>query len=65
MSNYRGGISAARIQALKDISQHQTETAPTLPWAGPRSCEIGFHCWTASQLRTDTFITHLNRQIGL
>ena len=63
--NYRGGITAARRQALKDISHHQYETAPQLPWLGPRSCEVGYYCWTAHQLGKDRMITYLNKQLGL
>ena len=63
--NCRGGISAARLQALKDISQHQHATAPALPWLGPRNCEVGHYCWTAHQLSSDRMITYLNRQLGL
>ena len=58
-------MTKARKQALKDISHHQYETAPQLPWLGPRSCEVGYYCWTAQQLSKDRMITYLNKQLGL
>jgi hypothetical protein len=63
--NNRGGLALARRVALQDISQHQFETAPELPWLGPRNCEVGYYCWTAKQLSKDRMITYLNRQLGL
>lgn len=56
--NCRGGISAARLQALKDISQHQALTDTTKPWYEAMTV-------TASSLARMTEITYLNRQLGL
>jgi len=63
--NNRGNIVSARKQALRDISVHQFETAPDLPWLCPRSEAVGYFCWTATQLLKDTSITRLNRQLGI
>jgi len=56
--NYRGGIAAARRQALLDISQHQALTHTTKPWYEAMTV-------TASMLGRMTEITVLNRQLGL
>ena len=56
--NCRGGINAARLQALKDISQHQALTDVLNPYYEVLTV-------TATMLARMTDITHLNRQLGL